>query len=338
MDNSKKNVHNSGPLGMLVKSGQIKKVDLEDSSTINTVKDNIIDNQRTSGSYFRTPAGIEFHEQELSFVDPRECESWQYANRLADEMGDMKELIESIRENKQLQPALVRPHSNPHAQFKYEIIFGRRRHEACLKLGVPFLVIKKDIKNIQEAIISQDAENKFRKNVSNYSNSILYKRLLDDGVFKTEKELAIKLAIPSSTFNDLMAFSKIPLDIVKAISNIHELSTNLAAKIVSLLKHEKTNHAFILMFAPELGKTITSPVKLEKAVQQRGITKTTLYDAAKIIKSKNGEKLFTFKISHKGSPQIVLHKEFCINLDYEDLCNYLNDYHQQTKHQSGAPD
>lgn len=332
MDNSKRNVHNSGPLGMLVKSGQVKKVDSEELSTTD-----ITDKQKTNSSYFRTPAGIEFHEQELSFVDPRECEPWKYANRLGDEMGDMNELIESIRENKQLQPALVRPHSNPQTKFKYEIIFGRRRHAACLKLGIPFLVIKKDIKNVQEAIISQDAENKYRKNVSNYSNSILYKRLLDDGIFKTEKELAIKLAIPSSTFNDLMAFSKIPLDIVKAISNIHELSTNLAAKIISLLKQNNVNHLLILKLAPEIGKSITSPTKLEKALIQNEVTKTSIANPAKVIKNKKGNKLFTFKISHKGLPHIVLHKEFCIDLDHEDFCDYLSDYHG-TVNQSGAPD
>ena len=213
MDNSKKNVHSSGPLGMLVKTGQIKKIDSSIESDRGNLQHVGLDRLKTStSSYFRTQSGIEFKENELVLIDPNECESWEYANRSEDEMGNMDELIKSIQENHQLQPALVRSHPNPHDGVKYQIIFGRRRHVACLSLGIPFLVIKKDSLTKQEAIACQDAENKFRKNVSNYSNAKLYKKLLEDQTFKTEKELAEKLGISSSSLNDLMSFTKIPPD------------------------------------------------------------------------------------------------------------------------------
>src|SRR3990167_5470152 len=99
MDNSKRNIHNSGPLGMLMKSGQVTKItDTEAGETV-VVEKPIA--QKTGGLYFKTQSGIEFSEQELVYVDPKECEPWQYANRQDDELGEIDELIESIKANKQ---------------------------------------------------------------------------------------------------------------------------------------------------------------------------------------------------------------------------------------------
>lgn len=93
MNNSKRNVHTSGPLGMLVRSGQVKKVDVEDSPSILDKASASSASPRASGSYFKTQSGLVFNEQELIYIDPKECEPWQYANRHDDEMGDMEELI-----------------------------------------------------------------------------------------------------------------------------------------------------------------------------------------------------------------------------------------------------
>ncbi|HHF7373708.1 TPA: ParB/RepB/Spo0J family partition protein [Legionella bozemanae] len=326
MDNSKRNVHNSGPLGMLMKSGQVKKIE--------TAEEEVVLKQAApkAPSYFKTQSGIEFAEQELIYVNPEECEPWKYANRQEGELGDIDGLIDSIKSNKQLQPALVRNHPNPHGKIKYEVIFGRRRHIACMRLGIPFLVIRKDIPNVQDAIASQDAENKLRNDVSNYSNAMLYKRLLSDNVFKTEKELSEKLRISYSTFNDLMAYSKIPEDIVGAIPDVHTLSKQLAVTIVQLLNKSKSNYDKMLSIANQLGKTITSQAKLEKIFEEKTLlqkneTKTT--SNAKSYISINGKKLFTFKSDYRGLPSIVLNKEIASFVNVEDMCKHVSDYLEQ---------
>lgn len=341
MNNSKRNIHNSGPLGMLVNSGQIRKVDTIDSpnDTLALAKDSLAEmddvskthntrrKAKASRSYFRTQSGIEFSENELVYLEPRECEPWQYANRLDTEMGDIAELMVSIKENNQLQPAMVRPHPKPHDGIKYEIIFGRRRHAACLELGIPFMAIKKDLANIQDAIASQDAENKYRKDVSNYSNAIFYKKLLADGIFASEKDLAQKLSLATSSLNDIMAFAKIPPDIVQRIPNIHQLSTAMALKIVSLVAKSTAYHQIVLALASSIGETITSPVKLEEACSRqatahspRGLTN------AKVIKSADNKKLFTLRLNHRGMPCITIEKNYSVNIDYQEFCDYLKVY------------
>jgi ParB family chromosome partitioning protein len=347
MNNDKKNVHNTGALGMLVRTGQIKKVDSNESST----KPQQISPGRfkasATSSYFRTQAGIEFNENELDSIDPKECESWEYANRSSDEMGDMDELIKSISENKQLQPALIRRHPNPHDGIKYQIIFGKRRHAACLALNIPFLVIKKDSLTKQEAIACQDAENKFRKNVSNYSNSILYKKLLDDGSFKSEKELAEKLRISTSSMNDLMSYTKIPEEIICDIPDVHALSVNMALKIAQLLNSNISLKKTIRSIAPEIGKSITSAAKLEKTLQNilklnAGAKESPVLTTARIIQSEAGKKLFTLKVDRKGAPCFVIHKSVLESINLEKLCNQfkesLENELEHASYKSGHPD
>ena len=324
MDNSKRNIHNSGPLGMLMKNGQIKKIETAEEKKAET---NNYVNHKSTGSYFKTQSGIEFSEQELIYVNPEECEPWKYANRQESELGDIEGLIDSIKAHKQLQPALIRHHPTPHDNIKYEVIFGRRRHIACLKLGIPFLAIRKEIPNVQDAIASQDAENKLRNDVSNYSNAWLYQRLLADNVFKTEKELADKLRFSTSTLNDLMAYAKIPEDIVNEIPNIHTLSKQLAVKLVQLLNKSKDNHTKILKIAGQIGKTITSQAKLEKLfdIEQKPSKKNTLHSAVSYT-TPTGKKLFTFKSDYRGLPSIVLNKEIIDLINFEDMCHHVSSY------------
>lgn len=321
MDNSKRNVHNSGPLGMLMKSGQVKKIETNEEDA------GLKQTSSRAPSYFKTQAGIEFAEQELIYVNPNECEPWEYANRHVNELGDIDGLMESIKSNKQLQPALVRNHPNPHGEIKYQVIFGLRRHIACTKLGIPFLVIKKNIPNTQDAIASQDAENKLRNDVSNYSNAMLYKKLLTDKVFKTEKELAEKLRISYSTFNELMAYAKIPEEIIQAIPDIHSLSKQIAVKVVQLLNKSKDNYNKMLAIAHKLGKTITSQAKLEKIFADMAASQSSnSINRAKSYISMNGKKLFTLKSDYRGLPSIVLNQDIANYINVEEMCDHVFNY------------
>lgn len=342
MDNSNRNIHSSGPLGMLIKSGQIKKIDEEEVIDARTIAPEIEHNStanKTTGLYFKTQTGIQFSEDELIYVDPTECEPWLYANRHESEFGDIDELVESLKTSKQLQPALIRNHPAPHGKVKYEIIFGRRRHLACLKLGIPFLAIRKHLPNMQDAIASQDAENKFRNNVSNFSNAKLYQRLLKDGIFNTEKELADKLRLSPSTLNDLMAYAKIPDDIVKAIPDVHSLSKHLAVKIVQLLGKSDKNHPKILEIANKLGKTITSQAKLDQLFEKKSATDSaTKKISAKTYSSNSGDKLFVLKADVRGLPAIVLNKNIIKHINLDEMCDFFTKHLEKQILESGYPD
>lgn len=315
MNNSKRNVHTSGALGLLIKNGQVSKV--EEKKQENNVEPD--EKQGIDNTFFRTQAGIEFKENEFIVVNPKECEPWEYANRLETEMGNIDELIESIKQNGQMQPVLIKTHSNPHDGIKYEIVFGRRRHFASLKLGINLLAIKKECTNIQDAIAWQDAENKHRNDVSPYSNAMLYKKLIKDNVFSSEREVAAKLNIPYSNFSDLMSFSRIPKDIVELIPNIHTISISMALKIVSIIGKSPSKYQQLLQIAPQIGKTITSPPKLEKALDEDSIKNNKVIEKPQLIRSAEGKKLFTLKTDFRGNHCILLDKELAARIDLQQL-------------------
>jgi ParB family transcriptional regulator, chromosome partitioning protein len=305
MNNTKKPVHASGPLAALLQSNQIK--------THTDVADVIRgDSNNKAKLILETQSGIQFSENELIEVPTEQCRPWKYANRDESELGDLDALIQSIQQNKQLQPALIRPIVDDN--YKYEVIFGRRRLLACQKLGINLLAICKEFNTIQDAISVQDAENKFRNDVSDYSNAKLYKRLIEDGVFKNESQLAKKLNISTSSLSDIMSFTKIPNNVLSLIPDIHSLSRNLALKINALLR-EHGNIAFERI-APMIGKEITSAAQLELHVRRR-LTKTTKSEILPVqqFRMSNGRPLFTLKHNSKGNITITFSKELSSNFD-----------------------
>lgn len=324
MDNSKKIVKRSGILGELAASGEIGTIEALFPKK-ESFYDDVLTRNREVMEDKKQVSVVVSNENEIIKIDPSQCEPWEYANRSIDEMGDMNELMQSIQERGQLQPVMLRFHPKPTGVIRYQIIFGRRRYEACLKLGIPLLAIKKDLVDIQKAILDQDAENRHRKNVSNYSNAVLYKKLIQDGIFKSESELAVKLEMARQTLNDIMAFSKLPEDIIKSIPNIHEMSTSLAVKIVSLIKKDDSNHAKILAISPYIGKTITSAEKVEKIILTNPVEKTKVV-STKVVEGKDGKKLFTLIPNNNGGAKIILHDEFGKEIDYDHFYNYLKNY------------
>lgn len=337
MDNSKRNIHNSGPLGKLMQTGQIKKVDLEEESSPGKLQHVGLEGLNTTSSYFKTQAGIKFNENELVFIDPKECEPWEYANRSEEEMGEIDELMESIKSNTQLQPALIRIHPAPHGDIKYQVIFGRRRLEACKRLGMPFLVIKKNGLTTQEAIACQDAENKLRANVSNYSNALLYRRLIQDKTFSGEKELAEKLHIPKQSLNDLMSFNKIPQAVVSKIPDMHNLPVYMALKIAKLASEGTDTVSKLTEIAPKIGNIVNTPSKLEAALNQKSHIKSNVPHGTLTINAPDGKKLFTFKIDSKGIPTITLNKAATDGIDFNRLCDEVKLLLLKFT-ESGAPD
>ncbi len=322
MEKNQRKIHLSGPLGKLLEQGEIRKV--EPKKNINAHEGAETYDEKQRKRLFKTKSGIEFQSNELIYVDPKECIPWQYANRQKFEYSNIEELIVSIKENGQLQPALVRKSCTKEGNIKYEVIFGCRRYFACMNLGIPFLVILKEIKNTKEAIVAQDAENKYRKNISYYSNSLLYQRLLNDKVFSSEKELAGKLHISTSNLNEVMIFTKIPEDIAKLIPNMHLLSKNFAACIIELSKKSKKHHRYLLTLASEVGQTISSPNKLRKKIELlAGNDKEPIGKKRnkQYCSAKNGGRLFTFKYDHRGAASIVFSKKLiCNETKFETLC------------------
>jgi ParB/RepB/Spo0J family partition protein len=146
----------------------------------------------------------EFEGAELvKALDPRSIRRSQWANRAEAEFQtpeflQLKDEIASAGGN--VQPIKVRSLDGAPAVFDgqtptHEIVFGHRRHQACLELGLPvqaIVVERMDDKSLFEAM---DRENRGRKNLSPWEQGRMYEQAIKQGLYPSLRRLSESLAV-----------------------------------------------------------------------------------------------------------------------------------------------
>ncbi len=96
------------------------------------------------------------------------------SGRLEDRLAlDVSDLMASIARNGQRVPILLRPVGD-----RYQLIYGRRRLEACRQLGRPVRAIVTDLE-ADQALTDQLLENQARRDLSFIERALVAKALLD---------------------------------------------------------------------------------------------------------------------------------------------------------------
>lgn len=126
-------------------------------------------------------------------LDPGLIDAAFIADRLSnEENGDEAfiALVESIRENGQQVPVLVRPH--PDKQGRYQTAYGHRRIRVAARLGKPARAIIRDLTDA-ELILAQGKENSERRDLSFIERAMFAKALVDRGFKRKIVEEALSL-------------------------------------------------------------------------------------------------------------------------------------------------
>lgn len=123
------------------------------------------------------------------------------------QMGDLSELIASVREKGVLEPILVRPRGSG-----YQIIAGERRYRAAQEVGlaeIPCMVREStDAESLELALI----ENLQRKDLHAFEEAEGL-RVLADTYGYTHEELAEKLGRSRSSVTETLSLTQMPEDI-----------------------------------------------------------------------------------------------------------------------------
>lgn len=138
----------------------------------------------------------------------------------------MKELADSIVTSGLLQPIIVRKMDG-----KYEIIDGHRRVKAFIHLGygeIPALLVDRTEK---EAQVMSVVSNIQRLGLSNLEKALAFEKILKAGIFKSKKDLSIKIGKDETYVGDIMNILKMDKRI------IDDLATNNTTNDVRLLRH-----------------------------------------------------------------------------------------------------
>lgn len=163
----------------------------------------------------------------------------KWANRARESLDnkDFQRLKDDIAHSSgNVQPIKVRPmagHPNVH-----EIIFGHRRHRACLELGLPVLAM---IENLSDAELfkQMDKENRARADLSPWEQGMMYRQALADRLFLTREQLARELGIDAGNLSKALRLADLDAAVVQAFASPLELQYRWAKPLADAVLHDR---------------------------------------------------------------------------------------------------
>jgi ParB family chromosome partitioning protein len=179
-------------------------------------------------------------------LDPQAVRPSRWANRHEHSFSDaafaeLKADIASAGTN--VQPVSVRVvsgvlnRSTPSAPTEYELVFGHRRHRACLELGLPVQAMVVDVSD-QQLFEAMERENRARKNLSAWEQGTMYRRALDEGLYPSQRRLAESLGVDVSLVSKSLSLARLPEAVVGAFASPLEIQFRWAQPLAEALQKD----------------------------------------------------------------------------------------------------
>jgi ParB family chromosome partitioning protein len=175
-------------------------------------------------------------------LDPRTVVPSRWANRHEASFGTpefqrFKADIEHAGGN--VQPILVRPRDGS-GGGGYEIVFGHRRHRACLELGLPVLAaIWTTPMSDTELFAAMDRENRERADLSAWEQGSMYRKALEEQMFPSQRRLAEALGVSHTWVRKAIAVAEIPDAVVQCFRSPLDLQFRHAEQIGDALLSDR---------------------------------------------------------------------------------------------------
>jgi ParB family chromosome partitioning protein len=182
-------------------------------------------------------------------LDPKSIHCSEFANRLeaalTDEDAEFRLLKEDIRTRGQLDPIRVRPAPSG-SRAEYEIVYGHRRHAACLALdretdnGFRVLaLLDATAVDRKRLVLQMHAENDVREDLSPYEYGRMYRSWLRAGLFETQGDLAAAVGRDDSPVSMYLQIADLPAEVLAAFVDPREVSLRWAPQLMRALKEDR---------------------------------------------------------------------------------------------------
>jgi len=153
------------------------------------------------------------------WLDPNHVHASQWANRNEDSFSTpafeaLKSEIESAGGNVQA----IKVRAIEGRAGEYEIVFGHRRHRACLELGISVLAVIEAVDDVN-LFVQMDRENRQRADLRPYEQGVMYAKALSEGLFPSMRKMAEALGVDVGGVSKLLALAKLPADILNAFKS-----------------------------------------------------------------------------------------------------------------------
>jgi len=231
-------------------------------------------------------------------IDPMKIKPSKWANR--NELSYSGEIFESLKQEIEtaggnVQPIKVRPSKS--VPGEYELVFGHRRHRACLELGLDVLALIEDLGDA-ELFCQMDRENRARAALSPWEAGTTYARALNEGLFSSARKLAETASIDLSQLGKALALARLPAHVIAAFPSPLDLQYRWATLLTQAIQkdpdlilsrakelrtaQEKLSSQQVLTRLLEGGGTVPPPAAKKASVKGKdGQTGEIKFDTAK---------------------------------------------------------
>jgi len=172
-------------------------------------------------------------------IDAKEIRRSAWANRHEDAFKEasFEELkAEILSAGGNVQPIKVRPIDVDTDIFKYEIIYGHRRHQACLELGLQVAAVIEPLSDV-ELFVEMDRENRQRKDLRPYEQGLMYRRALDKGLFPSIRKMAESIGIDVGNLSKSLSLARLPDAVLFAFASPLEIQLAWASQLNQALSN-----------------------------------------------------------------------------------------------------
>ncbi len=172
-------------------------------------------------------------------LDPTKITPSRWANRHQDsfigsEWNEFKVEIAAAGGN--VQAIKVRPIPEPGAH-EYEVVFGHRRHRACLELGVLVLATVESITD-QALFEEMDRENRLRADLRPYEQGLMYKQAMDAGLYPSIRKMAESLGVDVGNVSKSLSLANLPQDVIGAFASPLDILLRWASNLNEALEKD----------------------------------------------------------------------------------------------------
>lgn len=240
----------------------------------------------------------------LQLLDPTKVCRSRWANRHASSFNTpafqlLKREIESAGGN--VQAIGVRPlKGESHA---YELVFGHRRHQACLELGLPVLAMVEELTDA-DLFVKMDRENRARADLSPFEQGDMYRRALDEGLFPSLRMMASDLGIDPGNASKAMSIARLPSPIQLAFPSPNDIQFRWGQVLQDQLQKDPEG---VIKRGEEIraeraaGQIISASETFERLVGKGKIVKASTHELVRGSKS-----VGRLKRSADGSIQVTI--------------------------------
>ena len=144
----------------------------------------------------------------------------------------------------------------------YEIVYGHRRHRACLDLGLPVLSLIEDVPE-QQMFIEMERENRSRQDMSAWEQGCMYARALDSGLFPSNRQLATAIGRDLGDIGKALALARLPKVVVEAFASPLDLQYRWAKPLNDAQQRDPEG----LMLRAKALKELSTPLAAKRVFQ-----------------------------------------------------------------------